>query len=112
MYPGVSEQGLQGEGEEKTVQEVLDVFFRIRCFMKKAMAELRYQEEKFYISQNLHWKYFLQAKEEGLHTCCETTGFVKTETFKTIIEQVDYLLFDMKHWDSQRHKEEQESITN
>lgn len=30
---------------------------------------------------------------------------MKTETFKTIIEQVDYLLFDMKHWDSQRHKE-------
>ena len=29
----------------------------------------------------------------------------KTELFAKIIEQVDYILFDMKHWNSKKHKE-------
>ena len=45
----------------------------------------------------------MAAKEEGLHTCCETTGYAKPELFREIAEHLDCLLFDMKHWDAQRH---------
>ena len=45
------------------------------------------------------------AKEEGLHTCCETTGYADPAVFEKVIENLDYILFDMKHWDPIKHKE-------
>jgi pyruvate formate lyase activating enzyme len=45
------------------------------------------------------------AKENGLHTCCETTGFAKQEVFASVAEYLDTILFDVKHWDSEKHKE-------
>ena len=45
------------------------------------------------------------AKDNGLNTCCETTGFAKEEVFAEVIENLDTILFDVKHWDSQKHKE-------
>ena len=45
------------------------------------------------------------AKENHLHTACETTGYADPQTFKAVIENLDYMLFDMKHWDSGKHQE-------
>lgn len=47
----------------------------------------------------------IAAKEKNLHTCCETTGFCTPEKFQHIIQYIDYILFDLKHWDSQKHLE-------
>ena len=44
-------------------------------------------------------------KEENIHTACETTGFASRDVFLKVIENIDYVLFDMKHWDTQKHKE-------
>ncbi|HEY8804563.1 MAG TPA: glycyl-radical enzyme activating protein [Clostridium sp.] len=42
-------------------------------------------------------------KEQGIHTACETTGYATPAVFKCFIENVDLLLFDIKHYDSQKH---------
>ena len=47
----------------------------------------------------------LASKENGLHTCCETTGFADPEIFNGVIKHLDYILFDMKHWNTAKHKE-------
>ncbi len=44
-----------------------------------------------------------QLKEQGIHTACETTGYAPPEVFQAFIENVDLLLFDIKHYDSQKH---------
>jgi pyruvate formate lyase activating enzyme len=44
-------------------------------------------------------------KEQGVHTACETTGYTSPEIFQTFINNVDLLLFDLKHYDSERHYE-------
>ncbi len=44
-----------------------------------------------------------ELREQGIHTACETTGYTPPEIFQTIIEKVDLLLFDIKHYDSQKH---------
>ena len=51
------------------------------------------------------YELLLAAKEERLHTCCETTGFAKPEVFDRVTELVDYIFFDMKHWNRERHLE-------
>lgn len=43
-------------------------------------------------------------KDKGLHTATETTGHAKTDVFAKYIEQVDALYFDVKHYDSEKHR--------
>lgn len=44
-----------------------------------------------------------QLKAHGIHTACETTGYTSPEIFQAFIDNVDMLLFDMKHYDSEKH---------
>ncbi len=44
-------------------------------------------------------------QEAGIHTCLETSGCAKSEVLATILPFVDSILFDLKHIDSQVHKE-------
>lgn len=46
-----------------------------------------------------------QLKDQGIHTACETTGYATQEIFQTFIKNIDLLLFDIKHYDSQKHYE-------
>ncbi|MEF9960830.1 MAG: glycyl-radical enzyme activating protein [Niameybacter sp.] len=45
-----------------------------------------------------------RAKEEGIHTCVETSGAVQTDTLKQVTPYVDHFLFDIKETDSENHK--------
>lgn len=42
-------------------------------------------------------------KKEDLHTAVETTGFAAPEVFKRIFDVTDLFLFDVKHYDRQKH---------
>ena len=44
-------------------------------------------------------------REAGIHTCLETSGFAKPEVWATVLSLADYVLFDLKHMDSQVHEE-------
>lgn len=48
------------------------------------------------------WK---KCKQEGLHTCIETAGFVPSEAIERIVPLTDYVLFDLKEMNSDKHKE-------
>jgi pyruvate formate lyase activating enzyme len=44
------------------------------------------------------------AKEMGIHTCIETSGYAKWEDIEAIAKYVDVFLWDVKETDSERHK--------
>ena len=44
-------------------------------------------------------------KKENIHTAMETTGYASSDTFEEVTEATDLLLFDIKHFDNQRHAE-------
>lgn len=45
------------------------------------------------------------AKENLIHTCIETTGYASWEKLKPIIDLTDFILFDLKCIDEQKHIE-------
>lgn len=45
------------------------------------------------------------AHESGVHVAMETTGFAAPEDFERVAAQVDLLLFDVKHYDPEKHRE-------
>lgn len=44
------------------------------------------------------------AKAAGLHTAIETTAFAKHEQFVTLIDYVDFIYTDLKHYNQLRHQ--------
>jgi pyruvate formate lyase activating enzyme len=46
-----------------------------------------------------------KCKEYGINTAIETCGYAQWDIFKTILEYVDLILFDIKHMNSKKHKQ-------
>lgn len=42
--------------------------------------------------------------EEKIHVAVETAGAVPEETFRTMVREMDYVLMDLKHYDSAAHR--------
>ena len=45
------------------------------------------------------------AKQDGINTAVETCGYTSSENFRRVLKNVDYLLYDIKHTDSKKHKD-------
>jgi pyruvate formate lyase activating enzyme len=48
---------------------------------------------------------FKKCREEGIHTCADTSGFGSEEALDKVLEYADLVYFDLKHMDPKRHAE-------
>jgi pyruvate formate lyase activating enzyme len=44
-------------------------------------------------------------RKKGIHTALDTSGYASPEVFTRVLEQADMVLFDIKHLDTQKHRE-------
>ena len=96
---------LSAQGEQKSVEEVLKIVLQDQAFYEESGGGLTLSGGELLLQPEFSRELLLAAKEEGIHTCCETTGFATEETFDHVMEYVDYILFDMKHWNTDKHIE-------
>ena len=101
---GCPGRALQLEGEKKSVQQVIDVVLQDQPFYEESGGGLTLSGGEFLMQPRFSRNMLLAAKEEGLHTCCETTGFAEQGVFISVIDLLDVILFDMKHWDPEVHR--------
>jgi pyruvate formate lyase activating enzyme len=47
---------------------------------------------------------FRRCRQAGIGTCLDTSGHVPTEKLKEVLALTDYVLYDIKHMDSGRHR--------
>lgn len=98
-------RALKVEGEEKTVEDVLRIVMQDVDFYEESGGGITISGGEA-LSQPEFTKALLAAsKVKGLHTAIETTSYAKKEVYLDVTEQVDLMLCDLKHWDSQKHKE-------
>lgn len=94
------------EGEKKTPEQVLENALRYRDYWGEnggitvSGGEPMLQAE--FVTQ-----LFTLAKEQGIHTALDTSGepFDNSERFQKLFSVTDLVLLDIKHIDSQKHKE-------
>ena len=98
-------RALKNEGELKTVEEVMDAVMQDLPFYEESGGGMTLSGGEMLAQPDFAKSLLLAAKENGLHTCCETTGFAKQEVFAEVIESIDAILFDVKHWNTEKHKE-------
>lgn len=97
-------KALETAGEVKSVNEIINTVIQDRVFYEESGGGITLSGGEFLTQPDFAEELLLAAKEENLHTCCETTGFARAEIFDRIIPYIDYVLFDMKHWDAEKHK--------
>lgn len=95
---------LTPEGEEKTVDEILRICLQDRDFYEESGGGVTLSGGE--ALANPEALPLLKAlKENGISTAVETCGFVSGSVMTGAAEVTDLFLFDIKHWDEQKHIE-------
>lgn len=97
-------RALEIEGETKSVQEVLDVVLQDKVFYEESGGGITLSGGEMLVQPAFAAQLLKAAKEEGLNTCAETTGYADPEVFAGLIEYLDVILMDLKHWDPEAHR--------
>lgn len=96
---------LKAEGQPKTVQEVLDVCLQDRDFYEESGGGVTLSGGEALMHPGFAVSLLDALKDHGIHTAIETTGYAVPEVFDRVADHLDLLLFDIKHWDEEKHRE-------
>lgn len=104
-YQECPADALQIEGKKKTVSEVMKTILQDKVFYEESNGGMTVSGGELFMQWEFAKELFIAAKEEGIHTCCETTAFVSNDIFLQVLPYIDFLYIDIKHWNSKRHLE-------
>lgn len=98
-------RALSFEGESMSVQHVIDECLKDIDFYETSGGGVTISGGEG-MSQPEFLKEILEGlKQHNIHLAIETTGYIKKAVFREVAPMFDLLLFDVKHYDSQRHYE-------
>lgn len=91
-------------GEYMSAKKVMEEVIRDRDFYRRSKGGMTLSGGE----PLLQWEFALdllrEAKKERLHTALDTCGSIKGDIFEKFLENVNLVLFDIKHLDSALHK--------
>lgn len=98
-------EALYFEGRSRTVRDVMAEVVKDRAFYDNSGGGLTLSGGETLAQPEFAFALLAIAKDEGLHTASETTGFAPPELVKRLVANLDLVLYDLKHFDPVRHKE-------
>lgn len=87
-----------------TVKEVMDIVLRDRTFYETSGGGITLSGGEPLLQGAFAAEILKAAKENGLHTCVETSGCGSKEVLKSVAEYTDLLLYDYKVTGEERHR--------
>lgn len=93
------------QGKKATVQEVIEEVKKDMPFYENSDGGVTLSGGEPTMQPEFCIAILQESKKAGMHTALDTSGYVKWETFKDILQYVDLVLFDIKHTDPIKHKE-------
>lgn len=98
-------KSLSYEGETKSADEVVKTCLQDIDFYEESGGGVTISGGEGMVQPNFVKDLLLKLKEHKIHTAIETTGYIKEEIFHELAPMFDLLLFDVKHYDSEKHYE-------
>lgn len=92
-------------GTKMTSQELMETVLRDVSFYEKSGGGLTISGGEPMSQFEGTLEMMRLAKENGLHTCLDTSGFAPTERYEQIMPYVDRFLLDYKLTDAEKHKQ-------
>ncbi|MGT2846961.1 glycyl-radical enzyme activating protein [Streptococcus massiliensis] len=91
-------------GEERTVEEIIEEVMKDVDFYEESGGGLTLSGGEIFAQYEFARAILKRAKEKGLHTAIETTAFAEHEKFVDLIQFVDFIYTDLKHYNTIRHR--------
>ncbi len=95
----------QEKGRLESVEEIVRVCLQDREFYEESGGGVTLSGGEPLMQAEFARALLEALGEQGVHRAIETTGFTNESDFLSTLPLVELLLFDVKHWDSARHKQ-------
>jgi pyruvate formate lyase activating enzyme len=96
--------GFSTVGEYKSVPEIMNVIMQDRDYYEESNGGVTFSGGEVLNQAPFAIELAKAIKEAGINLVCETTGFTKPSIFNEFMSFMDFMFFDVKHWDSQKHR--------
>lgn len=91
-------------GREMSVAKVMEAVLRDKVFFEGSEGGITLSGGEVLAQPGFAAAIIAAAREEGVHTAVETSGFGSFETAWKVLEHVDLILYDIKGMDAEIHK--------
>lgn len=93
-------------GEYKSVDEIVEKINRYKNYIIQSGGGITVTGGEPLIQASFVLELFKKLKENGIHTCVDTSGmFALTDGIKEVLKYTDLVLLDIKHIDDEKCKE-------
>ncbi len=92
-------------GKDVTVGEVITDILKDRPYFRRSGGGITLSGGETLLQSEFALALFKAAKENGISTAIESTGFAKYEIIEKLLPYIDVFLMDIKHTNSQKHRE-------
>ena len=96
-------RALSYEGDYQTIEEIVDICMQDIDFYEESGGGVTISGGEGMSQSDFLKKLIAELKKNSVHVAIETTGYVKKETFEELARELDLLLFDVKHYDREKH---------
>lgn len=96
-------RALSYEGDYKTIEEIVDICMQDIDFYEESGGGVTISGGEGMSQPDFLKKLIAELKKNSVHVAIETTGYVKKGTFEELAKELDLLLFDVKHYDREKH---------
>lgn len=96
-------RALSYEGDYQTIEEIVDICMQDIDFYEESGGGVTISGGEGMSQPEFLKKLIAELKKNSVHVAIETTGYVKKETFEELTKELDLLLFDVKHYDREKH---------
>ena len=92
-------------GKEHTVDEVLKEVLKDKAFYDNSGGGVTFSGGECMLQIDFLAEILRKCKENGIHTAVDTAGHILFENFEKILPYTNLFLYDIKIFDSQKHKQ-------
>ncbi len=96
-------KALSVEGELLTLDQIMKEVMKDEVFYEESNGGVTLSGGEVFMQHEVASKLLKLLKEKNIHTAIETTGYISNKVFSQFINNVDLLLFDVKHYDRDKH---------
>jgi len=92
-------------GRMYSLDAVVDICLADRAFYLESNGGVTLTGGEVLMQEDSATELLRRLKAEGIHTVLETSGFAPMEVFLRVIEHASLILYDIKHYDSEKHRQ-------
>ena len=91
-------------GRDMTLGNIVDIVNKDKAYYDKSRGGLTISGGEALSQIEFTVELLKAAKEQGINTCLDTSGFAAWKTLEKTLPYVDLYLYDIKHMDNEKHK--------